>query len=347
MPHSLTAEHLPKAATCAGDSPHRIQRRALLASGLAIAGVCGLPLLRRAWAARESVFVVGGQRYDGPLEQTIRDGLIAVDIEPAAWRGKHVVLKPNLVEPSRSAPHMTTHPAVVLATADVFRRAGARVTVAEGPGHVRDGELALYESGLGEALDTADLSFVDANYDRLARRPNRGRNSVLDEFCFAATIANADLVVSLPKLKTHHWVGMTAAMKNLYGTLPGIKYGWPKNVLHWAGIPQTVVDIAASLPPTVAVVDCILCMEGDGPIMGTPKTLGSIAVGANLAALDATCARMMGLAPERIPYLRLAAGRLGPIDDRHIEQRGDPWQRLASPFEILDVPHLEGLRATT
>ena len=72
--------------------------------------------------------------------------------------------------------------------------------------------------------------------------------SPLEGLYFPRSVLEADLVVSLPKLKTHHWVGMTASMKNLYGLLPGIKYGWPKNVLHHAGIPQTVVDINASAP---------------------------------------------------------------------------------------------------
>ena len=138
----------------------------------------------------------------------------------------------------------------------------------------------------------------------------------------------ADLVVSLPKLKTHHWVGMTCSLKNMYGTLPGIMYGWPKNVLHHAGIPETVVDINASLTKTIAVVDGIECMEGDGPIMGTPKHLGLIAIGTNLTAVDATCARVMGFNPAEISYLQLANGRLGPIGEASIEQRGE---RLASP----------------
>ena len=147
----------------------------------------------------------------------------------------------------------------------------------------------------------------------------------------------------MPKLKTHHWVGFTASMKNLYGTLPGIAYGWPKNVLHYAGIPQTVFDINATLTKTLAIVDGIVCMEGDGPIMGSPKPLGLVLVGSNLAAMDATVARIMGLEPDRVSYLNLAADRLGPIVDRRIEQRGEAWRPFVSPFKILNVPHLRDL----
>jgi uncharacterized protein (DUF362 family) len=84
-------------------------------------------------------------------------------------------------------------------------------------------------------------------------------------------------------------------------------------------------------------------MEGDGPIMGSPKRLGLVLVGSNLTAIDATVARIMGLEPDRVSYLNLAADRLGPIVDGRIEQRGEAWRPLVSPFKILNVPHLRDL----
>src|SRR5581483_4469843 len=110
-------------------------------------------------------------------------------------------------------------------------------------------------------------------------------------------------------------------------------------------IPQTVIDINASLPKSIAVIDGIECMEGDGPIMGTPKMMGLVAVGTNLTAVDATCARIMGMNPTRVSYLALADGRLGPLDDNQIEQRGDDWRKLISPFQVLDREDLKGLLA--
>jgi uncharacterized protein (DUF362 family) len=240
---------------------------------------------------------------------------------------------------------MTTHPAVIVAAAEVFRRVGAEVKVGEGPGHVRDTELALVESGVGEALASAGLVFADLNYEETAWVKNAGRACGLEGFHFPQSVVEADLVVSMPKLKTHHWVGVTCAMKNLYGVIPGIKYGWPKNVLHHNGIPETVYDINASLPRTVAVVDGIECMEGDGPIMGSAKWMGLVLVGANLPAVDATACRLMDVVPERVCYLDLAANRLGPIAERRITQRGEAWRPLASRFQLLDKPHLQSLRA--
>lgn len=331
-----------------GSTPNSVDRRALLlGSGAAALGLCAYRWGSRYFAPPAPVFVARGQRYDGPLEQTIRDGLIAAGLNTRRLKGKRVLLKPNLVEPGRDHPHVTTHPAMIVAAAEVFRRFGASVVVGEGPGHVRDTDLILSESGVHDALLGTRIEYVDLNYDDSRPTKNLGRTSALKEFHFPRAVLEADLVVSMPKLKSHHWVGMTAAMKNMYGILPGLIYGWPKNVLHHAGIPETVYDINASLPNMIAIVDAITCMEGDGPIMGTAKPLGMIAISTSAAAADATCARIMGLAPERISYLQLAERRSAPIAERSIEQRGERWQDLASPFEILDRPHLRQLRMAT
>ena len=150
------------------------------------------------------------------------------------------------------------------------------------------------------------------------------RASRLAGFYFPQQVVEADLIVSMPKMKTHHWVGFTAALKNMYGTIPGIKYGWPKNVLHHAGIPETVFDINASLPKTIAIVDGIVAMEGDGPIMGSPSRWACSPIGTNPTAVDATLGRIMGF-DRRTRRLSAdwPADRLGPMDDRRIEQRGE------------------------
>lgn len=321
-----------------------LSRRALVAGTIATAGIAALPWAKRSFAPTSTVFVARHQRYDGPLAQTIRDGLLATGVKPGELLGKRVLLKPNLVEPSPLAPQLTTHPAVVAAAALVFRDWGATVVVGEGPGHLRDTQLALEASGVAEVLDAENLPFADLNYEEVEWAPNRGRASKLTGFWLPRSVVQADFVVSLPKMKTHHWVGMTGALKNFYGVIPGCVYGWPKNVLHHAGIPQTIFDINASLPRTLTIVDGILAMEGDGPIMGSPKPMGLLVMGGNLTAVDATLARIMGLAPARISYLQLAAGRLGPIEERQIRQRGESWQSVASAFQILDRPHLAPLR---
>lgn len=329
------------------ESEPKIDRRTLLVTGgVAAAGIVAAPWLRDWKRPAANVFVARNQKYDGPLAATIRDGLLAAGAKPVDFALKRVMLKPNMVEPSRRIAHMTTHPAVVAAAAEVFRSWGATVAIGEAPGHVRDTEMALAESGIVEAIADTKSHFADLNYEEVAWQPNRGGHSKLKGFWFPRTIVEADYVVSLPKMKTHHWMGVTASMKNLYGVLPGIVYGWPKNVLHQHGIAETVFDINASLPSLLAIVDGIDCMEGDGPIMGSLKSMGLMVVGTNLPAVDATVARIMGLPPERIPYLRLAENRLGPLAENHIHQRGENWRDVANPFKIIDAPHLRKMLGT-
>ncbi|MEZ6137328.1 MAG: DUF362 domain-containing protein [Pirellulaceae bacterium] len=319
-------------------------RRKFIVGGSAIAAATASAAYWHQQSSKQSVFIARNQKYGGALVPTIRDGLLACDFDPASVRGKRVLLKPNLVEPSRLAPHMTTHPTVIQAAAEVFQQWGAAVTVGEGPGHVRDTEQALVESGVWEALRDSELVFEDLNYQEIRAVANAGKTCKLKQFYFPRAVIESDLVVSLPKMKTHHWMGMTGALKNMYGVIPGAKYGWPKNVLHFNGIPQTVFDINASVGRTLSIVDGIDCMEGDGPILGTQKSMGLILVGTNMTAVDATLARLMHILPNRIPYLALAANRLGPVSEMLIEQRGEDWQPLAAPFTLLDRKHLRTLR---
>jgi uncharacterized protein (DUF362 family) len=331
--------------TAARDLPHR--RRFLGTTGALLAGGLGLKHLRdRAEGFhRADVFVAKAATYDVNLADVIRRGLAELGLGPHWVRRRSVLLKPNLVEPIRDAPHINTHPSVVRAVTEVFRGWGAReVFVAEGQGHCRDSELVLDESGLGPALIEDRIEFVDLNHDDLRFVRNRQRFTKLEELCLPASLQRADLIVSLPKLKTHHWAGITAAMKNLFGVMPGIYYGWPKNVLHREGIAQSILDVNAAVAPNLAIVDGIVGMEGDGPIMGIPRASGILVMGTNLPAVDATAARLMDIDPLRIVYLAAASGRLGAVTERHIRQRGEPIAALAQPFALLDHPSVAGLR---
>ncbi len=169
--------------------PQGIDRRTMLiATGAAAAGLIAYPLARRFFGPTQPVFIAKNQRYEGPLAKTIRDGLLATGIEPEQVRGKRVLLKPNMVEPTRLSPQLTTNPAMVLAAAEVFRNWGAYVTVGEAPGHVRDTEMALVESGLQSALDDGGLHFADLNYEEVGWTDNRGGDTKLKGFYFPSTV---------------------------------------------------------------------------------------------------------------------------------------------------------------
>jgi uncharacterized protein (DUF362 family) len=127
--------------------------------------------------------------------------------------------------------------------------------------------------------------------------------------------------------------------------MPGIYYGWPKNLFHWEGIDRSILDINQAVKPDFAIVDGIVGMEGDGPIMGTPKQAGVLVMGRNLPAVDATCARIMGIDPRKVSYLAAASGQIGPIRDSDILQRGEAIASVRTDFALLEnIDAHKGLR---
>lgn len=284
---------------------------------------------------RSPIAVLPAPRYDAAeLVDTVRRGIAACAIDA---RRKRVVLKPNLVEFDPLGV-INTHPVFVAAVVEAFRQEGAdAVTVAEGPGHRRDMEYLLRASGLGEQLDDMGAAFVDLNHDRVRRRSLATRFTEFGELWLPETVLGADLFVSLPKLKTHHWAGVTLAMKNLFGIIPGAVYGWPKNPLHWAGLEQSIIDINAAIGvERFNIVDGITGMEGNGPIQGEAKDLGVLVFGADPVAVDATGARLMGLDPWKLGYLASAAEFLGNVGEDRIEMRGEALSRYRADFRVVD-----------
>src|ERR1035438_9817720 len=204
---------------------------------------------------------------------------------------------PNFVEPDPEGI-VNTHPAVVAAAREAFLRLGAEtVRVAEGPGHERDTEAILETLRLRDFLGPLQEVFVDLNLDEVHQVKLRTQASKLKQLYFPRTVLEADYFVSMPKLKTHHWVGVTLSLKNMFGIVPGCCYGWPKNILHWAGIVSSILDLNSTVRPDFAIVDGIIGMEGNGPIQGTAKRSGVLVLGDDPVAVDGTCARVMGLEP--------------------------------------------------
>jgi uncharacterized protein (DUF362 family) len=122
----------------------------------------------------------------------------------------------------------------------------------------------------------------------------------------------------MPKVKTHHWTGVTLSMKNMFGIVPGCRYGWPKNVLHWAGIHESVLDICATVRPHFVIADAIVAMEGDGPLNGSAKELQIILLSDDIVAADAVLTNVLGLDPLRIRYIEEAGRFLGNLSPRNI-----------------------------
>lgn len=248
---------------------------------------------------------------------------------------KTVLLKPNLVSLD-PAGVINTHPAVIASARESFLRLGAsQVFIGDGPAMDRDTEAIVESMRLREYAGPLARTFVDLNVDDVERVPLRTRASRLKELYLPKTALGVDFLVSMPKLKTHHWAGVTLSLKNMFGIVPGGCYGWPKNVLHWAGIDPAILDVNAAARPDFAIVDGIFGMEGNGPIQGSPKACGVLVFGSDPVAVDATCCRVMGLIPERVKYLSRAGTLLGHIKYDKIQQLGESIASVRTPFAVL------------
>jgi uncharacterized protein (DUF362 family) len=212
----------------------------------------------------------------------------------------------------------------------------SRVVVGEGPALERDTEAILETMRLREFIGPLANSFVDLNLDDVRGIALRTHASRLRELYLPATVLQADFVVSMPKMKTHRWTGVTLSLKNMFGIVPGNCYGWPKNILHWAGITRAILDINSTIRPDFCIVDGIVGMEGNGPIQGSRKECGVLVLGDDPVAVDATCARVMGFAPERIEYLRKASTLLGHLREERILQTGESIESVRTQFAVGD-----------
>jgi uncharacterized protein (DUF362 family) len=264
----------------------------------------------------------------GGLFETLREFDLPV-------RGKTVLLKPNFItmDPTGTT---NTNPIVIAAAREAFLRLGAEhVLIGDGSGMDRDAQAILESMHMREVVGPLGKIFVDLNTDDVERVILKTRASRLKELYFPKTVRHADFLVSMPKLKTHHWAGVTLSLKNMFGTVPGGCYGWPKNILHWAGIDRAILDINAAIRPDFAIVDGIVGMEGNGPIQGTPKPAGVLILGDDPVAVDSTCARVMGLVPEKIKHIARAATLLGHIATEKIKQLGESIAEMRTPFSVL------------
>jgi uncharacterized protein (DUF362 family) len=258
--------------------------------------------------ARSYVAVLHAERYSDKLDEQIHEGLRLFDLNV---RGKSVLLKPNIVEYIPGKP-INTDSHIIGAAAEGFLRLGAAsVTVAEGPGHHHDTELLVYEIGLADQVRHRKIQFVDLNRDDLVKTRLQANYSGLGHLWLPRTVLASDFIVSMPKVKTHHWTGVTLSMKNMFGIVPGCRYGWPKNVLHWAGIHESILDICATVRPHFVVADAIVAMEGDGPLNGGAKVLNTILLSNDPVTADFLLARLLGSEPNATKHIREGARFIG------------------------------------
>jgi uncharacterized protein (DUF362 family)/Pyruvate/2-oxoacid:ferredoxin oxidoreductase delta subunit len=216
-------------------------------------------------------------------------------------RGASVLVKPNLLNANGYERAVTTHPALVAATVRWLKRGGAaRVLVGDSPGWQAQ-DFVGKKSGIREAAEESGAEWADFSQGREVDNPE-GR--LVKSFSLAAPLSEVDLLVSLPKLKTHELMYYSGAIKNLFGLVPGLE----KSAFHLRfprreDFAAMLADLALAAAPDFSIMDAVVAMEGPGPNNGRPKSLGLLLASKDPLAMDWAAAGLIGYEPEKVPYL--------------------------------------------
>ncbi len=246
----------------------------------------------------------------------------AFELFPLQIRNKKILIKPNVLRASEAKEGIVTHPAVLSAVVEkVEEMSPASIVVGDNPG--------LFNYGANEeSFKTAGLMEAAKGYYR-----NIGNDSRKIDFnadfmptvSISRIVLDADIIISLPKFKTHGLTVITGAIKNSYGILPGAQ----KAKLHKAAgcaerFHEMLVDIFRLRPPNLFIMDAVVGMEGNGPASPDLRDIGLMLASDNAVALDAVVARMMGCEPGRLRFLQKAKEvGLGDYDIGAIEIFGE------------------------
>jgi uncharacterized protein (DUF362 family)/Pyruvate/2-oxoacid:ferredoxin oxidoreductase delta subunit len=248
------------------------------------------------------------------------------------WPKKKILIKPNVLGPWVPERGVTTHPSIIAALVRCLTVRGAKVSVGDNPGlfGYADNEKCFRASGIFEASQ--------GKYINIGKSPVRAKikSKYVNTIAISREVLECDLLISVPKFKTHTLTMITGAIKNSYGFIVGAE----KAMLHAAApsvheFSEAVVDVYSLRPPDLSIMDAVICMEGNGPSGGTLRNTGRILASDSAVALDAVMASMMGKEPSAIPMLAISNRRaLGSIDLSKIEIDG-----TFEAMEAFNMPH--------
>jgi uncharacterized protein (DUF362 family)/Pyruvate/2-oxoacid:ferredoxin oxidoreductase delta subunit len=253
--------------------------------------------------------------------------------------GNRVLLKPNLLKARAPEDAVTTHPEIVRSVIRLVHEAGGRALVGDSPG-MGDLKKVAEKAGILDVLieEGAELAY----FDEAIQIKNSGR---FQRFEVARTAHEADVIINLPKLKTHGMTTLTGAVKNLFGCIPGKrKVQWHFNTgINHDLFMRMLVELYALLHPQLTIMDAVIGMEGNGPGSGDARHVGMIIAGRDAVAVDAIAAHLVGVSPMRLPVLRAAAALgIGETDIRRIPILGQQLSGIpVTPFRLPPCAHLE------
>jgi len=258
--------------------------------------------------------------------------------------GHLVLINPSWVAPpvDRQAGCITI-PEVAQALADIVKDIGARPVIAESSAVGVDSEKVIQESGY-RLLREMGYKVIDLKSLKTTVKMPVENAKVFENIETWDLVQQADVIISVPKLKTHDQTEMTCSIKKLKGLLTDKN----KKAMHQQGLFEGVIDLLAAVKPGLAVVDAIVCQEGVGPVFGKPVEMNLVLAGKDLVAVDSVCARLIGYDPgETLLTVNAAARGLGVMDLEKIAVKGEKLENVKRRFlrSIEDEPvQMEGFQ---
>lgn len=260
--------------------------------------------------------------------------------------GQRVLLKVNLLSRAEPQRAVTTHPSVVRALIQSVKAAGGVPSVGDSPGGPnRPGSVKRIweDSGIGEVCASEGVELVLFD-DDCVRVPNPS-GALYGSFTLGRAVAETDVLITVPKFKTHGFMMFTGAVKNLFGCIPGLeKAQYHVKVPDRDDFGSMLVDLLAACRPSLAIMDAVVGMEGDGPAGGTPRHIGALMASADSVALDVVASAMAGLSPMEV-YTNKAASERGivPSSADEVDVVGVPWRELAPESFALPARDVSGM----
>lgn len=224
-------------------------------------------------------------------------------------KGMRIAIKVNLITALAPEKAGTTHPVVIDAACDLLTERGASVVIGDSPGGVWTAAYLDYVYKV-TGLTALEREGVSLNRDFSVKTASFPEAKVAKSFEYTGWLDESDAIINICKLKSHGMMGMSAAVKNMFGAVPGIT----KPQYHYrfpdpADFSDMIIDIHSYFKPRLNIVDAIVGMEGNGPTQGTPKELGLLLAGEDPFALDLACCRLMNLDPKKVPTVEAAIKR--------------------------------------
>jgi uncharacterized protein (DUF362 family)/Pyruvate/2-oxoacid:ferredoxin oxidoreductase delta subunit len=249
-------------------------------------------------------------------------------------KNQTVLIKPNLLSAKDPSRAITTHPSIIRAVVEEVQKLGAIPLLGDSPGGVDRGIRRVWENTkLSEVAGQTDAKLVAFESEGVYQKTTPEGKT----YYIARPVIDADVIISLAKLKTHTLTLMTCAVKNMFGSIPGFRKGeYHKEAPKPKDFARVIVDIFSLTKPHLTLVDAIVCMDGDGPSSGDPKYAGLILASTDAVALDMVAAKIMGFKDGEIDTTSIAQEKeLGPKSFDQIEIRGESLNTLSLPKFVL------------